>query len=152
MNRSRVIYFDHETQTSHPPPPFASGEAGFVWVNDEGEFASDTQVQVPPNTVHALMGHGVLNELNRLELVLGPVSRGCDAVVAPASVEQAARIFYEADRMTYGAVHDLLVERIQEIEYRIVVNNREYQRTLSRLQFLSGTAARLGRGLRFRFG
>ena len=152
MNRLRVIYFDHQIPVSPPAPPFATGDAGLVWIDQDGDLTSDTQVQIPPNTVHALVGHGVLNDLNQLELALGPVGRGHEAVVAPAGVEQAARIFYEADRMTYGAIHDLLVDRLQDVEYRIVVDNREYQRTLSRLQFLSGTAAQLGRGLRLRFG
>ena len=147
---SRIVYFDHSTQTDDPSAPFRIGEAGFVWVDEDGDMTSDTQVLIPPNTVHALHAHGVLDQINALDLALGPLGEGHEAVVAPAAVEDITRIFYEADRMTYGQVHDLCVAAIDETEYRIVIDNREYQRTLSRLQFLSGTAARLGRGLRLR--
>ena len=34
--------------------------------------------------------------------------------------------------------------------YRIAIDNREYQKTLSQLQFLASTAARYGHGLRLR--
>ncbi|MFP6641527.1 MAG: hypothetical protein VCC04_14880 [Myxococcota bacterium] len=150
MKHPEIIYFDHAIQTDRPSPPFTSGEAGFVWVNEAGELTSDIQVDIPPNTVHALQGHGVVDELDGLELFSGGWGGGRDVVVAPGDVEEVTRLLYEADRMTYGAVHDLLVETVEDVEYRIVIDNREYQRTLSRLQFLSGTAARLGRGLRFR--
>ena len=150
MKHSKVIYFDHSSQADRPRPPFTSGQAGFVWLNEKGDLKSDIQVNIPPNSVHALQGHGVLDELNRLGLILGQLGQGRDAVVSPRDVEEVTRLLYEADRMTYGAIHDLLVETIGDVEYRIVIDNREYQRTLSRLQFLSGTAASLGRGLCFR--
>lgn len=150
MKRSKIIYFDHSAPMDDPSPPFASGEAGFLWVNEEGEMTSDVQVHIPPNTLHALHGHGVVDEINGLELSVGLLGDGREVVVTPGEVEDVTRLLYEADRMTYGAVHDLLVEAREDVEYRIVVNNREYQRTLSRLQFLSGTAARLGQGLLFR--
>ena len=146
---SRVVYFDHSTQTENPSAPFRIGEAGFVWVDENGDMTSDTRVLIPPNTLHALDAHGVIDQINALDLAFGPLDEGREAVVAPATVEDVTRIFYEADRMTYGQVHDLCVASIDGTEYRIVIDNREYQRTLSRLQFLCGTAARLGRGLRF---
>ncbi len=149
---SRVVYFDHSAQTENPSAPFRIGEAGFVWVDENGDMTSDTRVLIPPNTVHALHAHGVIEQINALDLSFGPLGEGREAVVAPGTVEDVTRIFYEADRMTYGQVHDLCVAAIDGTEYRIVIDNREYQRTLSRLQFLSGTAARLGRGLRFRIG
>lgn len=149
---SRVVYFDHNEESSHPESPFKVGEAGFVWVDEEGDMTSDVQVRIPPNTVHALHGHGVVEQLNGIDLSVGPVGRGRDAVVSPGGVEAVARLFYEADRMTYGAIHDLRVDVIGEIEYRIVIDNREYQRTLSRLQFMSVTAGRLGHGLRLKLG
>ena len=147
-----IVYFDHETQSESPDLPFRVGEAGFVWVDEEGDLTTDTQVVIPPNTVHALQGHGVVGEINGLGLTSGRLGEGGEAVVLPGTVEEVTRIFYEADRMTYGQVHDLHVAMIDEVEYRIVIDNREYQRSLSRLQFLSGTAARLGRGLRLRIG
>ena len=83
---------------------------------------------------------------------MGLLGAGGEAVVRPGTVEGVTRIFCDADRMTYGQVHDLHVDTIDEVEYRLLVNNREYQRTLSRLQFLSGTASRLGRGIRLKIG
>ncbi len=149
---SRVIYFDHENQTESPVAPFQQGEAGFVWVDEDGDITSDTQVTIPPNSLDALEGHGVVDQINGLGLGMGLLGEGGEAVVLPGTVEEVARIFYDADRMTYGQVHDLRVGMIGETEYRIVIDNREYQRTLSRLQFLSGTAARLGQGIRLRIG
>jgi hypothetical protein len=52
--------------------------------------------------------------------------------------------------MTYGAQHDLPVAEWKGVDYRIVVDNREYQRTLSKLQFLATTASRQGHGIRLR--
>lgn len=148
----RIVYFEHATQTQSPDLPFRVGEAGFVWVDEAGDMQTDTQVTIPPNSVHALKGHGVVEEINGLGLAMGVLGDGGEAVIPPGTVEEVTRIFYQADRMTYGKVHDLHVGRMDDVEYRIVIDNREYQRTLSRLQFLSGTAARLGRGLRLRVG
>ena len=149
---ARVIYFDHEAVTEAPVSPFQQGDAGFVWLDDEGNLESDTQVIIPPNSVHAMKAHGVIDQINSLGLAVGVLGEGGEAVVMPGTVEEVTRIFYEADRMTYGQVHDLHVGTIDDVEYRLVVNNREYQRTLSRLQFLSGTASRMGRGLRLQIG
>jgi len=149
---ARTIYFDHETGTKAPVAPFQQGEAGFVWLDEDGDLGSDTQVIIPPNSVHAMKGHGVIDQINGLGLAMGLLGEGGEAVVMPGGVEEVTRVFYDADRMTYGQVHDLYVGTIDEVEYRIEVNNREYQRTLSRLQFLSGTASRLGRGLRLQIG
>ncbi len=129
---------------------YVEGEAGFVWVCDEGWVETDTQVSIPSNSLHALHGHGVVEALNALPQSLGPAGMLRDAVVEPSGVPEALRILYAADRMTYGAVHDLLVERRDATEYRIVVDNREYQRTLSRLQFLFSRAMRVGHGVRIR--
>jgi hypothetical protein len=38
-----------------------------------------------------------------------------------------------------------VVERHPAVEYRIQIDNREYQRSLSRLQYLLSTASREGR-------
>ena len=152
MMPSRVIYFDHEGEADSFVPPFQQGEAGFVWLDEGGDLTSDTQVIIPPNSVHAMKAHGVIDQINGLGLAMGLLGQGGEAVVMPGTVEDVTRIFYDADRMTYGQVHDLQVGTVDEVEYRLVVNNREYQRTLSRLQFLSGTASRMGRGLRLQIG
>ncbi|MCH2169661.1 hypothetical protein MK489_02665 [Myxococcota bacterium] len=150
MPSPTVVYFDHAAAPGHNPAPFTSGEAGFVWLNASREFESDTQFEIPPNTLHALHGHGVVEELNQLDLSLGPIGGGRESVLSPASMEKATHLFYEADRMTYGAIHDLRVGRRGDFEYRIVVDNRGYQRVLSKLQFLCGRAARMGRGVRLK--
>ena len=83
----------------------------------------------------------------------GRAGSGRDLLLAPGAAETAAHIFYEADRKTYGASYDFLAlaqEIPEAIHYRIASDNREYQQTLSQLQFLSTTAARHGRGLRIR--
>ena len=153
----KTIYFDHHAfdalRADRPPRPFLSGEAGAVWVDEEGVFETETTVIISPNSLHSMDHHGVIDQLAELELQMGALGDGMDAVLAPASAEGAARIFYEADRMTYGARHDLLIEEIggaDPTQYRIVVDNREYQRTLSRLQVLANTAARHGHGIRLR--
>ena len=150
---SKVIYFEHDASETALRLPFRSGEAGAVWADEEGVFETDTQVRISPNSLHALHGHGTISQLAELKSVMGQVGSGQDAVFAPGMVEQVLRIFYEADRKTYGARHDLLVQEARKSsdpEYRIVINNREYQRTLSRLQYLCSTSARMGQGVRLR--
>lgn len=147
-----VVYFDHE-RAAEPDPPFRRGDAGVVWVGGEGVIEFDTRVEISANSLHALHGHGVVSRLNGLALLVGPIGRQRDAVVAPASCEAAMRIFYDADRFTYGARHDVLVEAAPcagAPEYRLVVDNREFQRTLSQLQFMCSGAARRGQGIRLR--
>ena len=61
-------------------------------------------------------------------------------------------ILPEADRQTYGVRHDLLVAAAwgsPAADYRIRIDNREYQKTLSQLQFLASQASHMGHGLRF---
>ena len=144
---SERVYFDHAARIA-PRAPYCHGNAGFVWVCDEGYIETDAQVVIPANSLHALHGHGVVEELNALPQSLGPIGSGRDAVIEPSGVAEALRILYAADSMTYGGRHDLLVERLNGVEYRIVIDNREYQRTLSRLQFLCSRATREGRGVR----
>ncbi len=150
---TKIVYYDHAAPPERIAPPFAYGEAGAVWVDEAGQVETDTRVSIPPNSYHALHGHGVVDQLASLAAVMGRVGDGQDAVLGPAAVEQALCIFYEADRMTYGARHDLLVRAASvrdDVEFRIVIDNREYQRTLSRLQFMTSTAARMGQGIRLR--
>jgi hypothetical protein len=148
-----VVYFDHASRDAPPEPPFLTGEAGMVWVESTGEVETDTRVRISPNSLHALHGLGVIDALGALGTLIGPLGTGRDAVLAPNVVEPALRIFYEADRATYGVRHDLLVRAASapdESEFRIVIDNREYQRTLSQLQFMTSTAARHGYGIRLR--
>ena len=148
-----MVYFDPQSAERELAPPFARGEAGWVWLGDDGVVHTDTRVRISPNSLHALHGHGVVARLAELGPELGPLGGGRDALLGPARVEQALAIFYDADRKTYGARHDLLVRApsaADDVEYRLVVDNREYQRTLSQLQFMTGSAARHGRGIRLR--
>ena len=71
-------------------------------------------------------------------------------MLRPSALDAAAHIFYEADRMTYGHVWELVIGMRAGVEYRLVIDNREYQRTLSRLQFLVTRASRQGLGVRLR--
>jgi hypothetical protein len=148
----RAVYYDHGREASLQPL-FPRGEAGSVTVDDGGEWSVVSHVAIGPNSHCALLQHGVAERLNALARIAGVVGSGRDALLSPAGCEDAARIFYDADRKTYGARYDF-VARVQElperIDFRIAIDNREYQRTLSQLQFLTSTAARHGHGLRIR--
>lgn len=151
--RRKVVYYDHASRADDARAPFSCGEAGCVWIDEAGLIETDTRVTIEPNSFHALHGHGVVEQLAGLATAMGRVGNGEDAVLGPEAVAKALRIFYEADRMTYGARHDLLVRSASAhdpVEYRIVVDNRGYQRTLSRLQFMTSSAARMGHGIRLR--
>jgi len=150
----RIVYFDHE-RGARNPAPFRSGDAGTVWVSAEGLMETDSRVPISPNSLHALLHHDVVARLNELGVEMGPIGLGEDALIVPAHATAAARVFYEADVKTYGARYDVLVAggmvgETGVAEYRLVIDNREYQRTLSQLQFLCTGAARHGHGLRIR--
>ena len=139
-------------QFEAPPPPFQTGEAGEVWVGEAGEIRTDRKVRISANSTHALLGHGVVDELNRLALQ-GKVGRGTDVLIPHAVLEEAQSVFYDADRKTYGGSWEFVVPAsgaAERVEYRVRVQNREYQRTLSRLTFLLGSASRAGRAVRLR--
>lgn len=149
---SSIVYFDHGEPAANGPP-FRSGDAGVVWISDEGLMETDSRVQISPNSLHAMEHHGVVVLLNELEIELGPIGASHDALIVPAATTEAARIFYQADDKTYGALYDVLVAKGTTSwvdEFRLVIDNREYQRTLSQLQFLCNSAARHGHGLRIR--
>ncbi|MDE0884814.1 MAG: hypothetical protein OSB70_04720 [Myxococcota bacterium] len=151
MTQPGIYYFDHSRPQSNPSPPYSAGEAGFIWLDHDEFIEADWRFEISPNSLHALRGHGVVALLNELDLILGPVGAGQEAAISPGCTEKAMHIFYEADRMTYGSVHDFRVAELDGVEYRLLIDNREYQRTLSRLQFLSSTASREGCGLHLRF-
>jgi len=139
----RVVYLAADDFDS-PPPPFRTGAGGRVWMNERGELETDERVRLSANTVHALEGHGVLGALNRLPLELGRLGDGREVLVPQAALDDAADIFTEADRKTYGAVHEFVVVRENGTEYRVRIENREYQRALARLRDLIVAASRQG--------
>jgi len=120
-------------------------------LHDDGEPTTRTRVAIAANSLHALYGHGVVDALNRLALAAGPIAPGRDAVLRPGAVSEASRVLYEADRTTYGRTFEFAVEGgDRAVAYRIAIDNREYQRTLSRLQYLVVMAGREGRAVRLR--
>ena len=148
----RVVYYDHALPDS-AQPGFRSGEAGSVHVTTEGDVETDVRVRIPPNSLHALEGHGVVAALNRLPMATEPIAPGRDALLRPFSLGEASRILYEADRNTYGATHEFVAHEAEvpeAVQYRIVIDNREYQRTLARLQYLVTLGSREGFGVRIR--
>jgi hypothetical protein len=144
-----AIYYDHSC-ADREQPGFRSGDAGFVIPDEQWGFTGTTVVQIPPNALHALEEHGVVAELNALEFQTDAVAPGRDAVLRPFALDAAAHIFYEADRKTYGRTWEFVVARRGGCEYRIMIDNRGYQRTLSQLQFLVTSASRQGFGVRIR--
>lgn len=153
MSQQRVVYYDHDLDADLQPL-FPRGEAGPVVVLGDGDWSAETEVSIGPNSHCALLNHGVATMLNEISGIEGSVGNGLDALVPPAVAEAAARVFYEADRKTYGALYDFVAfagsEGPECVCYRIAIDNREYQRTLSQLQFLCTTAARHGHGIRLR--
>ena len=139
----RLIYLEPD-QFESPPPPFRTGAAGRVWLSEWGELETDERVRLSANTVHALEGHGVLVELNRLPVELGKLGDGRDVLVPHAALDTAADILTEADRKTYGARYEFVVAREHGAEYRIRIQNREYQRALARMRDLLVAAGRQG--------
>jgi len=155
MRPRPIIYYDHSTADS-AQPEFRSGEAGLVHPDPDGGFHSDADVQIGPNSLHALLHHGVVEALARLPHALGSMDPGSDTIIQPTALDAAVGILYEADRMTYGRTWEFVVQggdaddRNSDTELRIVIDNREYQRTLARLQFLVTTASHRGLGVRFK--
>jgi hypothetical protein len=139
----RVTYLEPE-QFDAPPPPFRVGAGGRVWLSERGELETDERVRLSANTVHALEGHGVLGELNRLPLELGKLGEGRQVLVPQAALDDAADVLTEADRKTYGATFEFVVARDAACEWRVRVDNREYQRALARLRDLIVAAGRQG--------
>jgi len=133
----RAIYLLSE-QAEAPTPPFRTGDVGTVNVDPSGCLELRVGVSLSANTVHALLGHGVVDALNELSIE-GRIGDGREALIPPSSLDDTRRIFYEADRRTYGGSFEFVVERRTSpelVEYRIRIENREYQASLARLQFL----------------
>lgn len=148
----RIVYYDH-TAVEREQPGFRSGGADRVVIAPGGIAEPEGAVPIPPNSLYALLGHGVARALDRLPLAYGRVEAGGEAVLRPIALSDASRILYEADRMTYGATHEFLAHEeggTDPVQYRIVIDNREYQRTLARLQYLVTLASREGHTVRLR--
>jgi hypothetical protein len=139
----RVVYLDPQ-QRDAPPPPFRSGAGGHVWLAESGGLETDERVQISANTVHALEGHGVLEALNRLPLEMGRLGSGAQVLLPQAVLDDAATILTDADRNTYGARFEFVVGHADGAEYRVRIDNREYQRALARLRDLVVAASRQG--------
>jgi hypothetical protein len=148
----RVVYYDHE-RADEGQCGFRRGHAGWVKPGADGVYEVEDRVCVPPNALHALYAHGVVAELNRLPLEVGPIAPGRDAVLRPVALDDASRVLYEADRRTYGRTWEFVVDERagpEPLQFRIVIDNREYQRTLSQLQYLVTLGGRSGFGVRLR--
>ena len=67
----------------------------------------------------------------------------------PSVLDPAIELLYEADRDTYGSEYDLRIREAQgsRPEFRIRLDRREYQRSLSRLIDLAREAHRSGDAL-----
>lgn len=139
----RIEYLTEE----HSPVPGVSlsfGAAGFIVPATDGSLVVDTRLRLSANSTHALLGHGVLDLLNELPLQ-GRLGTGLQVVIPPAQLEPARQVFYGADEQTYGRSYEFAVgEAVDGVEYRIRIDNREYQHTLSGLQFLLRTASHDG--------
>lgn len=127
-----------------PAPPFRTGTGGHLWLADDGAFERDTRVGISSNTTHAMLGHGVVDALNRLPL-MGELGNGRDTVIPQAELRAAAVILYEADRNTYGGEWEFEVGLdASGTLYRVRIDNREYQSGLLRLTDLLNAASRIG--------
>lgn len=129
-----------------PPPPFRTGAAGLVRLDDQGEFDLEERVRISANSLHAMVGHGVVDRLNALGLE-GTLGAGAPVLFRPGLVEDARSVLYDADRRTYGASYEFVVAREPgppPTEYRVAVLNREYQVTLVRLVDVFQRASRHG--------
>jgi len=149
MRAVRIVYVDPSAPETEGREWLRSGAAGFVWLGARGDLESDTRGELSANTTHALRGHGVVDALNALELE-GRVGGGVEAVVPPAALDPARSVFVDADRTTYGAAHEFVVARRDlpdRTEYRIRIDNREFQIALARLTVLATQASREGKAL-----
>ncbi len=147
--RPRTVYYD-PARPDGDQPAFRAGEAGLVVIRRDGEVVWDARLLLSPNAVHALFHHGIIDRLNRLPLDLDPIGSGRESLLTPGCLEVAARILIEADRDTYGAIHEVEVGRRDGVIYRVTIDNRGYQRDLARLRDLVTLAWREGHAVRIR--
>lgn len=156
-SQPRVVWFDPARKWA-AQPGFRSGTATRIGMDAEGLPALQPgAVRLSPNTVHALLGHGVAEALGGLEPEAAGLTAGREAWFRPARLPDLLALLYAADGRTYGARWQgvvFVVGRNSDgrTEHRIQIDNREYQRGLARLQHLAGTASRHGEGLRVVLG
>jgi len=132
-----------------PPPPFRTADAGWLRIAEDGEVLVEPRLHLSANSTHALLGHGVVGQLRDLDPELGGLGSGRKVLFPPASLDLASEILYEADRRTYGAIWEFVVAEHLEperVRFVVSVDNREYQRSLARLQDLLRAASREGLG------
>ena len=123
------------------------GRAGFVCLGDDGNLVTERRMVLSANTTHALLGHGVIAALNELPLH-GQLGSGLQVLIPPPQLEPVRDLFYRADEKTYGRQYEFVLATVAEpaVEYRIRIDNREFQHALSGLQFLLRSAAHEGMG------
>lgn len=129
-----------------PPPPFRTGAAGLLRLDAQGDFELDERLRISANSAHALIGHGVVEGLNALGPE-GTLGEGLPVVFRPALVTAARSLLYAADPTTYGGAFDFVVAvdtGPPPTEFRVAVDNREYQVTLVRLVDVFQRASRRG--------
>jgi len=142
---TRIVFLAEDDFMS-PPAPFRTGAAGVVRFAEDDSLEMDERVKLSANAVHALIGHGVLDRLNELDLE-GAVGRGVPVLIRPGLIEDARTILYAADPTTYGQEWEFLVDRDEgppPVEFRVRVVNREYQIALVRLIDVFNRASRHG--------
>lgn len=137
------------------PVALRTGSAGFVYVDADGTVSDDLRLRLSANSTYALLGHGVVDALNALPLQ-GTLGRGRKVLIPPRDLEAARELFYRADARTYGRRYEFVVDgefvraaneggpETTGTELRIRIDNREYQNTLSGLQYLLRTASHEG--------
>ena len=147
MSLNSLVEYLTEDLDPVPGAPLRSGSAGFVRPTAAGDFESESRLRLSANSTHALMGHGVVASLNQLPLQ-GRLGTGMQVLIPPGQLEPARLLFYRADEKTYGRNYEFEVggqeHRDPGVEYRIRIDNREYQQTLSGLQYLLRTASHDG--------
>ena len=144
-----VIYYD-PSKPADAQAPFRTGIAGRVELHADGMIRLEPVVELSPNSLHALWGHREVEALRRCapdEMHLEP---RVETLVPPTAIDACVHVLYQADRNTYGNAFEFVVAESNGDEFRLRVDNREYQRSLSRLQFLFTSSARSGLGIYLR--
>ncbi len=123
--------------------------AGILILDGDRALVDNAPTVLAANSVHALLGHGVIDELNGLALE-GTLGAELEVVVPPPLLDEVRAILYRADRKTYGARFEFAIGRREgpnPVEYRLRIENREYQRTLARLVDVATRASRAGHAM-----
>jgi hypothetical protein len=146
----RVEYLTKERPVI-PGVALRCGEVGCLYLGADENWVSETRLQLSANSTHALIGHGVIDALNELPIE-GQLGGGLQVLIPPSQLEAARRLFYLADARTYGGSHEFVLGTASDpeedgearVEFRIRIDIREYQITLSGLQYQFRIASREG--------